>query len=76
MSKTGSLPRPTVGPPPTDPAEEAWLASKDTTSIGVLEAFIAKFGSSFYAELARARLAELKKQKEEIQAGAFLLLDV
>ena len=48
----------------TDAAAEAWAAAKETTSVSVLDAFIAKFGNSFYAIDARARLAELKKQKE------------
>lgn len=39
---------------PTNAAAEGWAAVKDTTSIGVLEAFIAQFGNSFYGELARA----------------------
>jgi uncharacterized caspase-like protein len=43
-------------------AFEAWSAAKDTTSIAVLEAFIARYGGSFYAELARARIADLRKQ--------------
>jgi cell division septation protein DedD len=49
----------------TDAAAEAWAAAKETTSVSVLEAFITKYGDSFYSELARARLAEWKKQKEE-----------
>jgi hypothetical protein len=39
----------------------AWLATKDTTSTAVLEAFIERYRDSFYANLARARLDELKK---------------
>ena len=35
----------------------------------MLEALIAKFGDSFYAELAKAKLAELKKE-DEIKAAA------
>jgi len=45
-------------------AERAWSSAKDTTSIAVLEAFIARYKDSFYAELARARIAELKKQQQ------------
>ncbi len=44
-------------------AERAWRLAKDTTSISVLEAFIARYGDSFYAELARARIEELKNPK-------------
>jgi len=42
-------------------AFEAWSATKDTANIAVLEAFIARFRDTFYAELARARMEELKK---------------
>jgi hypothetical protein len=45
---------------PADAAERAWAASKDTTSQAVLEDFIRRYGDSFYATLARARLEELK----------------
>jgi hypothetical protein len=34
--------------------------TRDTTSTAVLEAFIARYGDSFYANLARARIDELK----------------
>jgi uncharacterized caspase-like protein len=47
---------------PTREAFEAWSAAKETTSSAVLEAFVARYGDSFYAELARARMAELRKQ--------------
>jgi formylglycine-generating enzyme required for sulfatase activity len=43
-------------------AAEAWDRTKDTTSIGVLEAFASHFKDTFYVELARARIEELKKQ--------------
>jgi hypothetical protein len=42
-------------------AFEAWSATRDTTSIGVLDAFIARYRDTFYAALARARMQELKK---------------
>jgi formylglycine-generating enzyme required for sulfatase activity len=44
-----------------DPAAQAWATVKDTTSVLVLEAFIKRYGDSFYADIARARLDELKK---------------
>jgi formylglycine-generating enzyme required for sulfatase activity len=50
-----------VRPPALDPAAQAWTATKDTTSQLVLEEFILRFGDSYYAALARARLEELKK---------------
>jgi hypothetical protein len=42
-------------------AHEAWSAAKGTRSLRVLEAFIARYGDTFYAELARARMAEVRK---------------
>ena len=44
-----------------DEATQAWTAAKDTTNTAVLEAFIKRFPDSFYSDLARARLDELKK---------------
>jgi hypothetical protein len=41
-------------------AAEAWDAVKDTTNSTPLEAFIERYGTTFFAELARARLGELK----------------
>jgi uncharacterized membrane protein len=55
---------PAPQPSESDPALDAWNAAKDTGSSSVLEAFIGRFGGSFYAELAKARLQELKKQEE------------
>jgi Caspase domain/Invasion associated locus B (IalB) protein len=60
---TAPTPAPQARAP--DPARDAWNATKDTESASVLEAFIDKFGDSFYASLAKARLAELKKKGEE-----------
>jgi hypothetical protein len=42
-------------------AERAWAAARDTTSVAVLEDFIARYKDSFYAGLARARIEELKR---------------
>ena len=44
----------------TDEAAQAWSATRDTTSLAVLEAFVRTYGASFYASLARARLDDLK----------------
>jgi hypothetical protein len=44
-----------------DEVTQAWAAVKDTTNTAVLEAFIKRFKDSFYSDLARARLEELKK---------------
>lgn len=44
-----------------DPAAQAWGAARDTTSVAVLEEFVCRYGDSFYARLASARIEELKK---------------
>jgi uncharacterized caspase-like protein len=57
-----ALPAPEPKTSPVSEAERAWSAVKDTTSLTVLEAFIARYKDTFYADLARARIDELKKQ--------------
>lgn len=52
-------------PAASSEAQAAWSAVKDTSSIAVLKAYIDRFGDSFYAELARARLAELEAEAQE-----------
>jgi formylglycine-generating enzyme required for sulfatase activity len=42
-------------------AAEAWGVVKDETNFGPLEAYIARYNDTFYAELARQRIQELKK---------------
>jgi hypothetical protein len=54
--------------PPSSPlrlseAAEAWDRAKDGTSVPLLEAFIARYKDTFYADLARARIADLKKKE-------------
>jgi hypothetical protein len=45
---------------PKSEAAEAWDAVKDTTNPALLEAFIKRYGATFFAEIAKARLDELK----------------
>jgi uncharacterized caspase-like protein len=52
---------PAAAPAPSNEAAQAWVVTQDTTSVTVLEEFIRRFGDSFYAALARARLEELKR---------------
>jgi hypothetical protein len=59
----GCAPPAAVAPAQISEAERAWAAAKDTTSIAVLEDFIARYKGSFYTGLARARIEELKKQQ-------------
>jgi hypothetical protein len=56
----GSKPAPT---PATDSAAQVWADTKDSQNPALLEMFVKRFGDSFYASLARARLEELKGGK-------------
>jgi hypothetical protein len=49
--------------PVTDSAAQAWADTKETQNPALLEMFVKRFGDSFYASLARARLEELKGGK-------------
>ena len=57
-------PQPSAGPSEKSAAKseaaEAWDAVKNTTNPALLEAFIKRYGTTFFAEIAKARLAELK----------------
>src|SRR5262249_36890223 len=44
-------------------AAQAWAVTQNTTSQAVLEEFIRRYGDTYYAALARARLDELKKSQ-------------
>ena len=44
-------------------AAEAWSLTKDTTNIAALEAFINRYRNTYYGDLARLRIDELKKQQ-------------
>ena len=59
---TPSVASPSVAAGPVqNEAAQAWSAVKDTQNPAVLDAFIKRYGNSFYADLARARQDELKK---------------
>ncbi len=53
-----------------DDAAQAWAATRDTTSIAVLDTFIQQYGNSIYAPFARARRDELKSTKVAVAAPA------
>jgi Caspase domain len=59
--------RPDDGQPTGDAAVRAWAEVRDTKSQAVLEAFIKRYADSFYADIAHARLEELKKS--QVPAG-------
>jgi hypothetical protein len=46
-------------------ASLAWERIKDTTSVGALEAFARRFGDTFYGDLAKARIPELRQIETE-----------
>jgi hypothetical protein len=53
-----------IGPTsPVDPALQAWNATRNTESIELLTAYVAKHKDSFYAEIAKARIEELKRRQ-------------
>jgi uncharacterized caspase-like protein len=51
---------------------QAWSATKDTTNPAVLEAFIQRYRETFFADLARARLSDIRQSKKlsEVAIGA------
>ena len=49
-----------TNPSSINEAAQAWNATKDTKNPAILEAFIQRYSASFFANLARARLDELK----------------
>jgi TRAP-type mannitol/chloroaromatic compound transport system substrate-binding protein len=61
-----------AGAPPARQSEaaEAWAAAKDSRDVAVLQAFIARYKDTFFAELARARVEELKKQQVAVATPA------
>jgi formylglycine-generating enzyme required for sulfatase activity/uncharacterized caspase-like protein len=49
--------------PTSSEAGEAWAVTRGTTSIPALEAFIRRFGDTYYGDLAKVRLAEMKENE-------------
>lgn len=54
--------------PNASEAAQAWDRVKDTKSTATLEAFVRRFGDTFYGDLAKARLEELKAAQVAIAA--------
>ena len=52
-----------ITPTTRNDAADAWAVAKDSTDPTVLEAFVRRYGETFYGDLARARIEDLKKQK-------------
>jgi uncharacterized caspase-like protein len=47
-------------------ATAAWNLAKDTTDVALLENFVAQYQNSSYADLARARIEDLKKKQASV----------
>jgi hypothetical protein len=56
---------PAANTPATSPddAAQAWAATRDTTSVAVIDTFIQQYGGSIYGPFARARRDELKNSQ-------------
>ena len=65
VSIAGEVPKAvaSVGQPPLSEAAQAWAAVKDSTSIAQLEVVAGRYKGTVYADLAQARVAELRKQQ-------------
>ena len=61
-SSPTASPAPIAGGP--SEAERAWEATKDTTSVAVLDEFVRRFADTFYAALAREKLEQLKAKSQ------------
>jgi formylglycine-generating enzyme required for sulfatase activity len=59
----------------TSEAGEAWAAAERSNSIAALEAYVARFKDSYYADLARTRIEVLKKDEAGSQRVASLQKD-
>jgi formylglycine-generating enzyme required for sulfatase activity len=57
---------PVVIAPAVDPAERAWTAVQNATGIADFEVFIRRYPDSFYADLARNRIDELRKRQTAV----------
>jgi uncharacterized caspase-like protein len=52
-----------AAPPQVSEAERAWSLAKDTTNFALLESFVARYKGTFHADLAKARIDELKAKQ-------------
>ena len=60
-----AAPTPSPAQPLTE-VERAWAAVQASPSIAAMEAFVRRFGDSFYADLARVRIEELKRTQTAV----------
>ena len=55
--------QPQQSPPQSSEAERAWSMVKDSSNVELLEAFATRYSDSFFAVIAKGRLADLKAQR-------------
>jgi formylglycine-generating enzyme required for sulfatase activity len=60
-----AAPQPVPGPRASD-AAEAWSVAEKSTDPAVLEAYIRRFGDTFYGDLAKSRLASLRDERQRV----------
>ncbi|MEZ5925327.1 MAG: caspase family protein [Hyphomicrobiaceae bacterium] len=72
-SETSPVTPPAQGDDLNKRAADAWITVKDTTSVAILKAYIAKFEGTIFADLAAARLAEIMAAQPPSapEAGSF-----
>jgi uncharacterized caspase-like protein len=61
FNPSAAAPAPSPAQARLSEAAEAWSITKDTQSIPALEAFIRRFGDTYYGDLAKMRLADLRQ---------------
>ncbi|MEZ0306126.1 MAG: DUF4189 domain-containing protein [Hyphomicrobiaceae bacterium] len=61
--QTPAAPSALAAPPQPSEAERAWNLAKDSTNVALLESFVARYMGTFHADLARARIEELKAKQ-------------
>jgi hypothetical protein len=63
-------PAPAAAPAPSQQsaAAETWPLVKDSVSVPALEAYVRRYGDTFYGDLARERIANLQAQQRAVEA--------
>jgi formylglycine-generating enzyme required for sulfatase activity len=67
-ARAAPAPAPAAGNPAASAAAEAWDRVKDTNETAVLDAYLARFGDTFYGDLAKRRLAALRQDQQRVAA--------
>lgn len=67
LTRSAPVPLPAAQP---SAAAEAWMHARDSKSITELEAFVRRFGDTYFGEIAQQRLEELKREAEQQRQSA------